>query len=86
MADCKRARVCYACWVSARRNVQRRRDGIPDQPGPSHHRHHSEICVCCQTSLHRRQTHILTASAEREFVLSRIIIYNNNNLSARGKW
>lgn len=56
-------RVCYACWVRSRRNVQRARniDEVRESAVPAH-RHHNVSCALCGVSLFRRQTHALPSA------------------------
>lgn len=67
--------VCYACWQSAHRSVQRAAnvDAIrQDQPLT----HRKSICAWCRMSLHRRQTHILPRNGPiRDEVAARIYPY-----------
>ncbi|CAG4985214.1 unnamed protein product [Parnassius apollo] len=63
--------VCYACWVSARRNVKRGAN-IDKRREDQKHNHRNVVCASCGISLFRRQTHSLPSGPERDEVAARI--------------
>ncbi|XP_028157568.1 uncharacterized protein LOC114350796 [Ostrinia furnacalis] len=58
-------RVCYACWVTARRNVQRAQNIDEVRQNPVSARHQDDSCALCRMSLFRRQTHAIPTGPAR---------------------
>lgn len=67
------ARVCYSCWVAARRNVQRAQniDKVREKTVSAQH-HQNVFCAMCAMSLFRRQTHNVPSGPERDELAARI--------------
>ncbi|XP_072948553.1 uncharacterized protein [Epargyreus clarus] len=56
-------RVCYACWISACRNIQRTE---------KHTNNTNVLCEICRMDLFRRKTHTVASGSGREAVAARI--------------
>lgn len=78
--------VCYACWVAARRNVERaRRIGSKHHTPGRQKRHQNSLCTWCRKSLRKRPRHVATGQVRDEvtagiYPIEVIIFYLSNHI------